>query len=196
MRYYIATSLERHTDHNLVRDAMAAEGHEITYDWSVHGPVWAAGVGRIREVAQLETQGVLDADVVIVLLPGGRGTHAELGMAIAAGKPILLHCADTAMFEAVPETCAFYHHPLVMAASGPLERLPGLAAEMWPRRCRACRHCFMEPDDDLCCGHKDAGPMGTYIRRAAAEGGHCGPDRPKFEQHPFRLPSGLLRGAK
>lgn len=59
--------------------------------------------------------------------------------------------------------------------------------------CLACRHCFMEPDDDFCCGHPDAGPAGTYIRRAAAEGGHCGAGLSKFEQHPNRDPDGSLR---
>jgi hypothetical protein len=38
--------------------------------------------------------------------------------------------------------------------------------------------------------------MGTYIRRAAAEGGHCGPERPKFKQHPLRGPNGELNGGK
>jgi hypothetical protein len=112
VKYYIATRLERHADHNIVRDALAAKGNQITYDWTVHGPVWRSGEDRIREVSQLETQGVLDADVVIVLLPGGRGTHAELGMALAAGKPVILHSEDPAPFGATPETCAFYHHPL------------------------------------------------------------------------------------
>lgn len=62
--------------------------------------------------------------------------------------------------------------------------------------CKACRHCFMEPDDDFCCGHPDAGVFGTYVRRAAAEGGHCGPNLPKFEQHPLRTPEGDQKGAE
>jgi hypothetical protein len=52
----------------------------------------------------------------------------------------------------------------------------------------------MEPDDDFCCGHPDAGVFGTYVRRAAAEGGHCGPTLPKFEQHPLRTPEGDQKG--
>ena len=191
MRYYIATRLERHADHNAVRDLMAAAGHQITYDWTAHGPVWRSGAERIREVSVLETRGVLDADVVIVLLPGGRGTHAELGMAIAADKPILLHCADAAMFGATPETCAFYHHPAALTATGSLDEIPRLVTML--RGCKACRYCFMEPGDDFCCGHPDAGPVGTYTKHAANVGGHCGPSRPKFQQHPSRTPDGLLR---
>lgn len=140
MRYYIATRLERHQDHNLVRDTMAAQGHELTYDWTAHGPVFRDGLKRIREVAELELRGVLDADLVIVLLPGGRGTHAELGMAIAAGKPVLLHVAPgnvrDAFFGATPETCAFYHHPLCFHAPPvQLDVLWSLAAP-WVRRVR------------------------------------------------------------
>ncbi len=120
LKYYIATRLERHADHNTVRDHLAALGHEITYDWTVHGPVWRSGVERIREVAALELQGVVDADVVVVLLPGGRGTHAELGMALATGKRIVLHGAAE-NFGATPETCAFYHGARTIPVTGGLD---------------------------------------------------------------------------
>lgn len=61
--------------------------------------------------------------------------------------------------------------------------------------CQACAHSYMEPDDDLTCGHKDAGSMGLYTHHAAGVGGHCGPARPKFEQHPGRNPDGTLKRA-
>jgi nucleoside 2-deoxyribosyltransferase len=135
MKYYIATKLERHLEHNAVRDAMRALGHQLTYDWTVHGSVWRAGVETIRKVAVLERRGVLDADVVIVLLPGGRGTHAELGMALAAEKPVLLCSSDPALFGATPETCAFYHHRLceqIVAAPEDLARAASERAhDLW-----------------------------------------------------------------
>lgn len=130
MKFYVATRLERAAEHNLVRDTLMKLGHEITYDWTVHGPVWRDGPERIREVAQRELQGVLDADVVVVLLPGGRGTHAELGMALAANKPVLLH-GDVHMFGADPETCAFYHHPNVRPTTGALVHVGFLADRVW-----------------------------------------------------------------
>jgi len=61
------------------------------------------------------------------------------------------------------------------------------------KNCLACRYSFMEPDDDLTCGHPDAGPMGQYTSVAAAQDGHCGADHPKFEQHPLRNPDGTLK---
>lgn len=113
MRYYIATKLENHEQHNEVRDLLNAAGHSITYDWTHHGPVYSHGLERVAEVALLETQGVLDADFVVVLWPGGRGTHVELGMALAAKKPVIFISPFTGHHEASPDTCAFYHHPFV-----------------------------------------------------------------------------------
>ncbi len=67
-----------------------------------------------------------------MLLPGGRGTHAELGMAIGQnemfdycmrgvsaskkeGRRIVIYSPDPEMDfgENSPRTCVFYHHPLV-----------------------------------------------------------------------------------
>lgn len=113
MNYYIATKLENWQEHNRLRDVLSARGHNCTYDWTVHGPVYTSGLDRIKRVARLEHQGVADADVVIVLWPGGRGTHVELGMAIALGKDIVLATDVIGHHEPSPETCAFYHHPHV-----------------------------------------------------------------------------------
>ena len=79
MNYYIATSLSRMTAHNVVRDALKKCGHEISYDWTLHGSVKSVSKERLREVAELELDGISKADFVVVLLPGGNGTHLELG---------------------------------------------------------------------------------------------------------------------
>lgn len=60
-----------------------------------------------------------------------------------------------------------------------------------PKNCRACAHSYMEPDDDLTCGHPDSGPVGLYCYRKPPD--HCGPDRTKFKQHPLRNPNGSLK---
>jgi len=110
MKYYIATSLLRATAHQMVRDALRILGHEISYDWTLHGSVKSVSKERLREVAVLELDGVSDADFVVVLLPGGKGTHLELGFAIARGKRVFLHSEDPLAFELGPQTNAFYHH--------------------------------------------------------------------------------------
>jgi hypothetical protein len=113
LKFYIASGLENGSNgvYARVKEIVERLGHVVTYDWSVHGAVWSEGVERIREVAIDEMCGVYEADVVLVVLPGGRGTHVELGMALAWNKPVILWSADGTQFTADPSTCAFYHFP-------------------------------------------------------------------------------------
>lgn len=110
MKYYIATSTARASFHNSVRDELKKFGHEITYDWTSHGSVRDTSLARLRQVAHLELQAILEADFVLVLLPGGKGTHTELGFSLGCKKPVFLHSEDPTLFELGPEACAFYHH--------------------------------------------------------------------------------------
>ena len=127
MKYYIATSLSRAAAHNLIRDSLKGFQHEISYDWTVHGSVKSVSLERLREVATLELNGILRADFVVVLLPGGKGTHLELGFAIASGKRVFLHTEDPSLFELGPQTSAFYHHPHLTRLSCPLTEVAAAA---------------------------------------------------------------------
>ena len=117
--FYIATGLDHAAEHNVVRDAMIREGYKITHDWTATGgSAQAQGPAAIREAALAEMRGVLTADVVIVLLPGGRGTHTELGMAIAAQRMVVVHSPNAKDLSTAPDgnTCCFYHLPGVYHA--------------------------------------------------------------------------------
>lgn len=120
MKYYIATSLERAGVHNLVRDELKKLGCEITYDWTRHGSVKNTSRARLQEVAHAEFQGIVESDFVLVLLPGGKGTHAELGFALGYKKRVFIHSEDPMAFEVGPQTCAFYHHGDVVRLSCPI----------------------------------------------------------------------------
>ncbi|MCB1119324.1 MAG: hypothetical protein KDK65_05130 [Chlamydiia bacterium] len=120
MKYYIATSLSRALSHNSVRDGLQTLGHELAYDWTSHGSVKEVSKERLSSVATAELNGVAAAEFVVVLLPGGFGTHIELGFALALGKQVFLHSEDPAHFELGPQTNAFYHHPEVNRLCCPL----------------------------------------------------------------------------
>ncbi|MEF2781897.1 MAG: hypothetical protein U0N20_02245 [Clostridium sp.] len=62
------------------------------------------------EYAKSEFQGIIDSDVVIILLPAGRGTHIELGMALALNKKVYL-CSLTEEEFSVENTVVFYELP-------------------------------------------------------------------------------------
>lgn len=120
-RVYVASRLENIENVARLCAALELEGHTITYKWCTHGRVWspertpAENRSRMSKVATAEGHGVTSADMVVVLLPGGRGTHVELGMALAARKPILL-CSETLLIDEIKPfqkgklqgPCAFY----------------------------------------------------------------------------------------
>lgn len=128
-RYYIASRLEAAERVRDLKRVLDARGWYHTYDWTVHGSVQDAGPEVIREVAEREVRGVLDATVLIVLLPGGRGTHTELGIGIAQAciedcsmprrwyRIVLLSESPEIDFGQDGRTCAFYHHPYVERVS-------------------------------------------------------------------------------
>lgn len=133
IRFYVATKLEHAYRAKAMRDLVTRNlGWEITYDWTTHGSVQGQGQARLEQVAEAELNGVREADVVIVILPGGRGTHAELGAANALGKPVVIYAAEAGMadpFQANSETCAFYWNRNVWqirGGDGGLERLFGV----------------------------------------------------------------------
>ncbi len=47
---------------------------------------------------------------MIVLLPGGRGTHTELGIALGSGKRVILVAYFGEDLDEKGRTCAFYLH--------------------------------------------------------------------------------------
>lgn len=115
MKYYVASGVPNAEKVNLASAALTRAGHERTYDWTTHGDVSQTSPERKREVAALESRGVIDADLVVFLLPGRFGTHAELGLALAssANKRILLWSETSAPFDGTEGFCVFYHHPAV-----------------------------------------------------------------------------------
>lgn len=125
MKYYIASGVSNAAKVNLAAAALTAAGHTHTYDWTTHGDVSKEIADRKREIAALESRGVAEADLVVLLLPGRFGTHAELGIALATSenKRILLWSESSAPFDGAEGFCVFYHHPAVERVVCPFEAL-------------------------------------------------------------------------
>lgn len=115
MKYYVASGVPNAEKVNIVADLLNKKGHVRTYDWTKHGSVADAPPERKREVAHTEASAVQAAELVVLLLPGRFGTHAELGLAIgsAENKRILLWSETDAPFSGESGFCVFYHHPTV-----------------------------------------------------------------------------------
>jgi len=102
-KLYIATSLHNISRYNEVKAHFEQKRVVITYDWSVHGQVYAHD--ELRQYGIEEEKGVIEAHVFLIILPGRNGSHYEMGMARATGIPIVI------LEESNVEQKTFYHVP-------------------------------------------------------------------------------------
>lgn len=108
-RFYISTRKDRSAEGEALSHALIEHGWVCTFNW---GSLAEPNPLDLERIALDEIEGVRQSDVLIVLLPGGFGTHVEIGAAIAYGKPIVLHSPSEAVLE-TPYRCVFHYHPLV-----------------------------------------------------------------------------------
>jgi len=113
MKFYIASKLENYEQVNYLAGKLKSAGWTHTYDWTIHGSVKESSIEILKEIGNMEYNGVNEADVIIILTPQGRGTHTELGMAIAFNKQIYLCHIDNTYFNCDDNTSAFYWLPQV-----------------------------------------------------------------------------------
>lgn len=131
MKFYIASGLPNAERVSLAANVLKQSGYEHLYDWTAHRDVRSCGQKRMREVSLNETRAAADCDLLLVLLPGGAGTHTELGIALAGGKKRILLWSETGEeFDDSGKTCVFYFHPAVERIQCSFEYLIKLLAEI------------------------------------------------------------------
>lgn len=119
MKFYIGAGMKNWELVNNYAKLLKENGWEQTHDWVKNISDDISRDDMIK-YASLESQGVADADVVIMLLPGGRGAHIELGMAMALNKKIFL-CSTTEEEFSIENTVAFYELPKITQLVGNIE---------------------------------------------------------------------------
>jgi hypothetical protein len=97
---YIGTRLSNAPVVGTILEALGPRW-SLSYDWRQHGDGLAGELAA--GVAGAEIAGVVRAHVFGLVLPGGRGAHAELGAALATDKPVVL-------WRMGEPDCLFYLH--------------------------------------------------------------------------------------
>lgn len=120
MNFYVASSFQNRDEVREVAAELKNIGWNHTYDWTQNERV--NSLDDLTRIGTLEKEAVAKSDVVIVLLPGGKGTHIELGLAIAYDKRIFLYSPDEKVMN-VTTTSTFYHLPEVEICIGTLKSL-------------------------------------------------------------------------
>lgn len=87
-KVYVASSLMNKNNVRNLYDYIRCNDHSITYDWTTHGQV--SGVDDLKDVGKKEFDGVVDCDILVMLMPARMGSHVELGIALALGKPVVI----------------------------------------------------------------------------------------------------------
>ncbi|MFH1308331.1 MAG: hypothetical protein ABIH72_05755 [archaeon] len=114
MKFYISAKWQLVEEVRKIHKLLKEKGHEITEDWTLHNCVkpYDKDVKVSNELAKKDIQGVLNADVYVLLSDNkGIGKYIELGAALAsnvlAGKPLIY------VIGSLNNQSQFYFHPEV-----------------------------------------------------------------------------------
>ncbi len=124
MKFYIASSFANQEMVKKLSRLLMQKGHEQTYDWTMNSK--ADSAEALSTIGQLEKNAVSACDVFFILLPGGKGSHIELGLALAGEKKVFLF-SETDVFSDISMSTTFYHLPEVERVIGTLEDLAEMA---------------------------------------------------------------------
>ncbi len=120
MKFYIASSFKNIDSVSYVSEKLKSKGHIHTYDWTKNENVLT--VQELKEIGEKEKAAVLEADLFVMLLPAGKGSHVELGLAIGNGKKAYVYSPTDEVFK-TENTTTFYHLPEVELFVGTLDAL-------------------------------------------------------------------------
>lgn len=116
MKFYVGSGMKNSELVNYYAKKLKENGWKQTYNWveNINDDV---SIEDMTEYAKLESKGIVDSDVVVILLPAGRGAHIELGMALALNKKVFL-CSATKDEFSIENTVAFYGLPSIIQLVG------------------------------------------------------------------------------
>ncbi|MCZ8539765.1 group-specific protein [Psychrobacillus psychrodurans] len=120
MKFYIASSFKNIESVRYVSENLKNRGYIHTYDWTVNENVTT--LKELKMIGEQEKTAVIEADFVVVLLPAGKGSHIELGIAIGNGKNIYLYSPNKEI-DNIETTSTFYHLPEIEKYFGTLDEL-------------------------------------------------------------------------
>ncbi len=121
MKFYIASSLRNYEQVRMLSSLLKEAGWLHTYDWTANLPIKERNAEILKDIGEKEYEGVQQSDIVIGLKPEGKGTHIELGMAIALNKKVYICHDDDTYFKCDDNTTTFYWLPQVSRLVGDID---------------------------------------------------------------------------
>jgi hypothetical protein len=140
--FYIASAYGNKKQVSEMAKILKMFGWFQTYDWTILPASDSEEEARLRGIAEIN--GVRDCEIMIILLPGFKGTHTELGIALGMGKKVYIYAPEQDCFLQDGLPIPFYFHPSVTRVAGDLFNLIirivsdcelGL---VWMHECKEC----------------------------------------------------------
>lgn len=119
MKFYIGSGFKNANLVNEFSKKLRSYGWEHTFNWTKYISEYET-IEDLIKYSELEQKGIEESDVVIIILPAGRGTHIELGMAIALNKKIYLYSNKKEEFD-IENTVNFYQIPSIKRIVGDID---------------------------------------------------------------------------
>ena len=129
-KFYVASSFKNIEKVRYVSKSLINKGYTQTYDWTKN--TRASTIADLKEIGRQERNAVLEADFIIVLLPAGKGSHIEWGIALGLGKRIYLYSQNDEV-NSIETTSTFYHLSEVEICIGTIDELIA-AVTRWVER--------------------------------------------------------------
>ncbi|RLQ92406.1 group-specific protein [Falsibacillus albus] len=120
MKFYVASSFSNIANVRCVSQMLIDNGWIHTYDWTKNER--AVTVNDLKQIGEKEKEAISESDLVIVMLPAGKGSHIELGIALGLNKRIILH-SPTNEVNDFENTTTFYHLTEVEKFYGTVDEL-------------------------------------------------------------------------
>ncbi|WP_400241428.1 nucleoside 2-deoxyribosyltransferase [Niallia sp. JL1B1071] len=106
MNFYIASSFNNSDMVRKLSQALELEGQKQLYDWTQNNR--AHTMELLASIGKQEKEAVSNSDFFILILPGGKGSHTEFGIALALHKRIYIYSSTNDLYD-FDKTTTFYH---------------------------------------------------------------------------------------
>lgn len=106
MKFYIASSFSNSDKVRQLSNDLKSKGHIHTYDWTKAGKVNT--YDQLSIIGEIEKEAVLNSDFLVIILPAGKGSHIEYGIATSHNKRIYIYSSTNEVFN-IDSTSTFYH---------------------------------------------------------------------------------------
>lgn len=131
VKFYIASGWDNKEQVRKLAELLVKNyGWKWTYDWTT-----CTVYDNYIDIAVNEAYAIEDSDVLIVLFPGGKGTHIEIGIAVALKKIVIAIDDVTPLLNNIPEQLAklppMYFHLQICWVDNNRKTLTDLAEQIY-----------------------------------------------------------------